>query len=175
MHLEATDNDVIAGPKVGRSRSFNLEVFSKVAHRRKLIEKVENAWKEMISGVDDDLNGVWGIAGDEVLAVGGKGGQHGLVLRYDGRQWRTAVREPRRMFHAIWGGSSDAIFAVGEAGLIQRFDGTTWQHMASGVKTDLTSVWGTSATNVFAAGNGATLLHYDGTRWGVMTRPSRPT
>ncbi|MDF1566136.1 MAG: hypothetical protein P1V51_24100 [Deltaproteobacteria bacterium] len=57
VHLEVTDNDVVSGPKVGRSRSYTLEVFSKVAHHRALIEQIEQAWRQLIATLADHLEG----------------------------------------------------------------------------------------------------------------------
>ena len=46
--LEAKDNDSISGPKLGRSATHILKVFSMHEHHRKLIERQEALWETMI-------------------------------------------------------------------------------------------------------------------------------
>ncbi len=54
--IEATDNDDVSGPKVGVSASHELKVFSQVEHDQEVLQKAEEQWKKLLSGLADRLD-----------------------------------------------------------------------------------------------------------------------
>jgi len=69
---------------------------------------------------------------------------------------------------AVWGSSTNDVFAVGKSGAILHYNGTAWSPMNSGISKDLWGVWGLSPSDVFAVGDGGTILHYNGKAWSPM-------
>lgn len=55
VYVEALDNDTVSGPKVGRSRTRVLTVFSEVEHHRKIIELEEKLLDRMLHVLADEL------------------------------------------------------------------------------------------------------------------------
>jgi hypothetical protein len=55
VYVEADDNDTVSGPKVGRSRTRVLTVFSAAEHHRKLIELQERLLDKLVHLLGDEL------------------------------------------------------------------------------------------------------------------------
>jgi hypothetical protein len=53
--LEATDGDVVSGPKKGASATQVVKIYSEAEHRRKLMEEVRAAWEELVGVTGDHL------------------------------------------------------------------------------------------------------------------------
>lgn len=75
-------------------------------------------------------------------------------------------------FFAVWGSSSEDVFAVGGSGTILHYDGTNWTPMTWGGEFGFEGVWGSSSRNVYAVGGAdgfgiafGIILHYDGACW----------
>lgn len=56
FYIEATDNDTVSGPKVGRSATCNVKIFSADEHHRDLLQQVQNAWEGLLSNLADVLD-----------------------------------------------------------------------------------------------------------------------
>jgi len=67
---------------------------------------------------------VWGTSSDHVFAVG----QAGVILEFDGSQWRQAASGTSDDLVSLWGAGPDRILAVGgrSNGVIASYDGTGW-------------------------------------------------
>jgi hypothetical protein len=83
--LEATDGDVVSGPKKGASATQVVKIYSETEHRRKLMEEVRAAWEELV-----------GVTGDH-LELGARGKLHTpqllpLAEALDGRVRRAHGR-----------------------------------------------------------------------------------
>lgn len=81
-----------------------------------------------------------------------------------------AVREAQKtaLLQAVWAGSPNRMFAVGEAGMIVTWDGSALSTQLIPFADRLPTyyaVWGSSTTDVWVAGTRGALLHYDGTTW----------
>jgi hypothetical protein len=103
------------------------------------------------------LNGVFGLTGSAVYAVG----TNGTILRQSG--WGSWAAEPSSTANAlygVWGSSGTDFFAVGAGGTILHYDGSAWSGMTSNTSANLNAVWGASSTDVFAVGGNGTILHY---------------
>lgn len=56
-YLEVKDNDAVAGPKKGVSRTQVLKLYSAAEHRREAVRKVEALWDRMVLQLADRLEG----------------------------------------------------------------------------------------------------------------------
>ncbi len=65
LFVEATDNDTVSGPKVGRSATVTLKVFSAAEHHRQLMTQVQAFWEQLLAGLADHLEREPSAAGDE--------------------------------------------------------------------------------------------------------------
>src|SRR5437667_320710 len=83
-------------------------------------------------------------------------------------RWRYDPTVDGNFHGAVWGASSNSVFAVGAGGKIVHFDGETWAARQRGETNTLRGVWGASASDVFAVGEGGTTLHFNGTAWGAQ-------
>lgn len=144
-------------------------------------------WTRMSSTRLTYLSAVWGSSGTDVYVVGAdhfdfwldgtfEVNGNGLVLHYDGRDWRPVKVPLAPPLRGVWGSSASDVFAVGEDNVILHYDGQSWSGMqvpSTGTwpEPTLLTVWGSSSTDVFAAGTGGTILHYDGQSWSIMSSP----
>jgi hypothetical protein len=55
-HLEAKDNDAVAGPKLGKSKEQVLRVYSEAEHHRLALQRVEHIWEQMIGILGDTID-----------------------------------------------------------------------------------------------------------------------
>lgn len=123
----------------------------------------EDGWRAVPSGVEGNIDGLWGVSAKDVFAVA----DDGSILRWDGTTW-TAETGDGKPLAGVWGASARDVFAVGFEGTVLHRDGRAWSPMVSGTREHLTGVWGSSGRDVFAVGFGGTILRYDGTRWTPM-------
>ncbi len=56
-YLEATDNDAVAGPKKGVSKTQTLKLYSAAEHRRDAVHKAEALWERMVMHLADRMEG----------------------------------------------------------------------------------------------------------------------
>ncbi|MEK6738553.1 MAG: hypothetical protein AABY74_07785, partial [Planctomycetota bacterium] len=54
-HLEVKDNDTISGPKIGRSKTYYLEVFNSKKKRQELVQLQEELLRETLYLLSDDV------------------------------------------------------------------------------------------------------------------------
>ena len=133
----------------------------------------------------NDFHGVFGIAGNDVWAVGERhlpsGGQSGIVMHWNGEVWADAFVAPERpqytgtiTYTTVWASSATDVWAGGFDilrgaadifGTIIHFDGTSWvappadDFLFGG--RPVTSIFGASPTDVWAAPG----MHWDGMEW----------
>jgi len=81
-----------------------------------------------------------------------------------GWSWHNPSPQGNMLF-AMWGSSTNNVFAGGEDGTILHFNGSNWLPMSSGITDSIYDIWGSSANNVFAVGEGGYILHYNGSAW----------
>jgi photosystem II stability/assembly factor-like uncharacterized protein len=118
----------------------------------------------MASGTQRFLRAVWGVNATTVFAVG----DTGLLLRYNGEQWRTEPTPATVNLRAVWGTSATDVFLAGDRGVLLRWDGVRATPFTSPTTRDLRGLWGRGPTEVYAVGDSGTVLRYDGERWRVM-------
>jgi hypothetical protein len=102
---------------------------------------------------------VWGSAEDDVYAVG----QRGVVLHYDGAEWREQQVGASDDLISLWGTGPNEVVAVGgrSNGIMARFDGTAWQTVRLGPLPGLNGVWMGQPGVAHAVGARGTALTID--------------
>lgn len=66
--------------------------------------------------------------------------------------------------YAVWGTSSQDVYAAGIFGRIVRYTGSTWALLPTGsTSVNHRALWGTSASDIYAVGGD--ILHFDGATW----------
>jgi hypothetical protein len=73
---------------------------------------------------------------------------------------------------AVWGSSSNDVWAVGAAGTIAHFDGAEWSVLPkndAGTDQTLFTVWGSGSNDVWAGSTERVILHSDGWKEGHAT------
>jgi hypothetical protein len=115
-----------------------------------------------------NLTGVWGASGSDVFAVGQSSGgvEPGTILHFDGATWSKMESPVRGNLNAIYGFSSNDVWAVGDRAIIH-YDGNGWSvpaewHIGDG---GLNSMWGRSTNDIFAVGFKGRVLRYNGREW----------
>lgn len=58
------------------------------------------SWSQMASGTGEDFVSLWGRAGDEIVAVGGR--SNGMVARYDGDEWDSRLLGGTPGLNGVW-------------------------------------------------------------------------
>jgi hypothetical protein len=139
------------------------------------------SWSRMRSGTSENLEGIWGVAPDDIWALGS-----GVVLHFDGVSWTsvpgTNMYGTWPLLTAVGGSSAGDVKAVGYFN-IYHFDGTNWswwetQLDSKLVSTRLHDVWIGADGRGFAVGEvmsgGGRIFHWDGDDWTFVTSTSRP-
>lgn len=103
---------------------------------------------------------LWAICTPDPSTVVAAGEGRAVTLR-DGVWSESAL--PIEIVFALWGPTSDDLFAVGEG--VAHYDGAEWSLMTLPVSARLQAVWGTASDDVFAVGEDGVILHWDGAAW----------
>lgn len=121
----------------------------------------------------ETLHAAWAAAEDDVWMVG----EHGVLLHYDGTNFRNVDAGTQAALLAVHGSAADDVWAVGSGGVVLHYDGANWN------STDVSSLIDASAGSmtgalygVFAAahdsvwavgfsGVKSVILHFDGQSW----------
>jgi hypothetical protein len=116
----------------------------------------------------ENLYGLWNAPSGDLFAVG----DSGTILTYNGTLWNSMSSGTTEPLRAVWGETSQNIFAVGGStgtSTILNYNGTSWEAMTPAESNrDLKGVWGSSGSDVFAVGNNGHIAHYNGTSWDTM-------
>jgi len=131
-------------------------------------------WTSQETPTEEDLWGVWGVASDDLWAVGGRGREAGqaTLLRFDGTEWSSVelpvLERPNvNALFKVWGSGPSDVWAVGQRGAVLHYDGSTWTEELVGASDDLIAVWGTGPDHVVAVGGRGVGIAsvFDGTEW----------
>lgn len=121
----------------------------------------------------ETLRAVWSAAPNDVWAVG----DGGVVLHYDGANYRGENIDTTQDLLAIHGSAANDVWAVGKGSKLLHYDGEHWNVQDLGSLIDASGGAGTGVLyGVFAAapdavwavghtGVGALIIHYDGSSW----------
>lgn len=111
-----------------------------------------------MSSPASDLYAVWGIAADDIRAVGK------LVYHWNGSAWTQEPQPGNDYYYGIWGSSARDVWMVG-SGVARHWNGTEWSDVRVGTQNILRAIWGVAANDIWAVGDNGTIVHYDGARW----------
>ena len=131
------------------------------------------SWSPMTMSPAVILRSVWGVAGQEVMAVGS--GANAMHYAYKGTQWAGKSKTTPTNMYALWGSALTNVFAVGygHSGQMIRNYGTVWSVYTPpsiySPQRNYLGLWGSSASDIFAVGRGGFVFHYDGTSWTYQT------
>ncbi len=85
------------------------------------------SWQVMQSGTTANLNGINGLSGSIIYAVG----SGGTILKYDGTSWTPQASGTTWNLHRVWAVRDNNIYAVGDYRGIFRSNGSTWSKIHS--------------------------------------------
>jgi hypothetical protein len=124
------------------------------------------------AAIADLFYGLWGLAEDELYAVGSNpaSGIFGGILKYDGSRWLQQAAGVPAVLSGVWGSGVGDVVAVGArlqstTPLVIRYRGVQWNPETVTAPGPLHDVWGTAANEIYAVGAGGGIVRYDGTGW----------
>lgn len=122
-------------------------------------------------GITYSVNGIWGTSTADLFAVAGP-----YIVHRDGNGWTTMTNLGSNGLKAVWGSSSENVFAAGQQARIYRYDGDEWTlSFDGGGGYEFSTLWGRSANEVYALGGSYPLraYRYDGAAWNSITAPTQ--
>ena len=124
------------------------------------------AWSTVSTEGDDGYSDLWTAGSTDVWAtrpvfnLNTTTPPESFVRRWDGSTWSTLGEDAA----AVWGSSSDDVWAVGTNGHALHWDGSSVVAEPTGTDVKLQDVWGVSADDVWIVGKDATILRWNGTQ-----------
>jgi photosystem II stability/assembly factor-like uncharacterized protein len=115
-------------------------------------------WRQIETGIKQELYGLWGQDSHHLLAVGGGG----TILRWDGERWKTFGAGTEQDLYGVHGSSLNKLFIAGLGGTLIRFEDNNWHREFSGVRSDLHCVAGSGEEFYVVGSNGTILRNNDG-------------
>ncbi|MBT9555503.1 MAG: hypothetical protein IV100_05705 [Myxococcales bacterium] len=97
------------------------------------------------------LLSVWGSGPDDVWAAGGQANR-GLILHFDGTEWREMASGATSLLWWVYGFGRDDVYAVGERGYVAHYDGRAWSQVPTGTDKTLYGLWGAEGGDVWIVG-----------------------
>jgi hypothetical protein len=114
------------------------------------------------------INALFGEQTGKAFAVG----DSGLLIRYDGTDWRRVSSGDLAdgKLYGVWGKDPNTVWAVGgnffgDAGYIYRNDGGVWTKDAFQTNKRLFAAWGSGSDDVWAVGAGGMIVRWNGMTW----------
>jgi photosystem II stability/assembly factor-like uncharacterized protein len=91
------------------------------------------------------------------------------IFHWDGDSWSQEAPDANGYdFGAIFGFSTQDIFAGGATGLISRFNGSSWSVGTTDSAQRINGLWGTSPQSVYAVRQGGIISKWDGLEWDTL-------
>ncbi len=148
--------------------------------------RYEGEWEKMDTGSNRRLESLWGyvpnvsdaersarFSGIHLFAAGWEG----LILFYDGRQWRQMESGVEKNLYNVWGYPAEnslgyRVMAVGDRlgenrTNILEYEGLKWKAPETDFRpaVSLRSIWGSGESEIFIGGMNGFIRHYDGKQW----------
>jgi hypothetical protein len=118
------------------------------------------------------LSAVFALGPNDVWVVGyiyPSPGGGGLILHYDGVQWKRHLHDIPDSLYDVWAASASDVWTAGSSGLMYHYDGSSWQRVNSATQQYVYSLHGLAADDVWGAGNGSVALRFDGSDWSEVS------
>ena len=116
-------------------------------------------WDRPLTG--NSLHAIWGASARDVWAVG----DAGVILHYDGVEWRVVPSPVTTALNAVSGSAADDVWAVGNGGVILHYDGVSWRRRISGTDVDFSGVSIRDRNLGWAVSPQQGIFAWNGTRW----------
>ena len=115
------------------------------------------------------LLAVWALAANRAWA----GGQAGVILGWNGTDWRLETTPTQETIVGIWAADSNSAYASASGGVLLHRVGSQWVAEPSGVSSTVTllDVWGLDRDRVWAVGSNGTVLRRTAAGWTPMSVP----
>jgi photosystem II stability/assembly factor-like uncharacterized protein len=136
-------------------------------------------WRQVAGRDRPMLNGIDATAPDSIWVVGEAGdgvcNRYGLVMHYDGSNWRTEPLLTHQPLFDVRMISSQSGWAVGglEQATIVRYDGRRWVPVPVPRAGGLRAVHMLDENTGWAVGESGAILRYDGSGWSAVGSPTR--
>ncbi len=125
-----------------------------------LAQENAGAWSQVLAPATTVYTAIW-VSSDGTVFLGAAG-----LFSYDGSLHQLLSDGS---WNAIWGMSSQDVYAAGAGGQIRHYDGTNWSApLDTGTAVTLNSIWGTSDDDIFAAGEDGMLIHFHAGLWSIV-------
>ncbi len=120
-----------------------------------------------ISGMHT-ANAIWGTSLQDVFVAGRTSGGAGGMLRSTdalrSNRWNWMAIPAVPVLNGVYGGSSDYVFAGGDAGTLLFYNGSTWSEVKGRdgnniTPNDINAVWGTAQTGLYGVGDNGTIVY----------------
>lgn len=113
---------------------------------------------------------IWAANMNDVWAVGSSR-YRGLLLHWNGQEWKVFDSPSQWGLVAVWGSSPTDVWAVGDVGSMIHWDGVGWQQYSKDAAAGQTlkKSWGADAHDIWTVGSQGTITHWDGNRWTLNT------
>ncbi|RPJ44695.1 MAG: hypothetical protein EHM19_06350 [Candidatus Latescibacterota bacterium] len=150
---------------------------------RSLMHFDGTSWSEHSIPLGAFLYDVWEFAPDRAYAVGwafpetgntaharaDRDYARGVILRYDGTEWKQVWDEESPFLLAVHGDSEDNLYAVGSGGRILHFDGEQWSDQEGGGGRELAFVRVGEDGVAFAVDMGGAVLAQESGVWALRS------
>lgn len=117
--------------------------------------------------IDDPLRGVGGNGAENVFAVGPRG----LVMRFDGTQWRPEDSGTSRPLASVRASAGLWITTIDGLLLRRNGDGQWEERLRTPSPISLQGMWATGGNDVFVVGLAGRIFHYTEGEWDVEVLP----
>jgi hypothetical protein len=124
----------------------------------------ETGWASEHSGIEQNINRLWGHAEGDLIGVG----SDGLIVRSIGTSWASQPSGTKQHLKDVHGVPEGAAIAVGDEGTAVHYDGSVWKVVPTLATADLVGVWMSSPTQAWAVGQ-SVILKYDAGVWTQVT------
>jgi hypothetical protein len=124
--------------------------------------------------VEGVLTDIFCFSNNNIIVVGSFG-SYGFAAIWNGAIWEETNffsyfpnGDTIWALNAVWGSSTDDIWAVGDKGTIIHWDGSEWRKIDAGISTRITAIWGISQSEIYIvpiSGVQSSLYRYNGLSW----------
>lgn len=96
-----------------------------IGEKDKILGRIGGSWTTSYQ-MTGTINAFWGNSETSIFAVG----TGGVILRYDGLDWKPMTSNTTEDLFAIWGAGDKDVFAVGR-NVVLHYDGLSWTTVVS--------------------------------------------
>jgi hypothetical protein len=125
-----------------------------------------SSWQKLESGTQLRLTDIWGLAGNDIYAVGADmSSLDNVVLHYDGISWKQLPTDQNRKV-AVWGTSPSNMYFAGDG--VYHYNDRNYKSIhwpVTFLKIFSDAIRGTALNNIFVCGSLYMIMHFNGINW----------